>query len=80
MKRCQVITVRMVIWRRRLAAMAPCRRFTRNRQRHEYRHRILHHQYLRKQKEDAGKKPIIAARKRVSNWRPKVFVVPVSRG
>lgn len=63
-------------WRRRCAAVAPIRTLPDFIERHEYEGDSSTLTYLRKQPIDAGKKAIIAKRKGVKNWRPKVLSFP----
>lgn len=63
-------------WRRRLAATAPVKTLSTIITRHEYVADSSTTSYKRKQPEDAGKKLIIARRRLVKNWRPKVLSFP----
>lgn len=61
-------------WRRRCAETAPVRLLEDELVRHEYQGDSSTTRYKRKQPEDAGKKAIIARRKR--GWRPKTLSFP----
>lgn len=63
-------------WRRRCAAVCPIRTLESVLVRHEHEGDSSTLTYLRKQPIDAGKKAIIAKRKGVKNWRPKVLSFP----
>ncbi len=63
-------------WRRRLAATAKVQTLTTAVVRHEYVADSSTTRYKRKQPEDAGKKAIMAKRRLVKNWRPKVLSFP----
>jgi hypothetical protein len=63
-------------WRRRCAALCPIRTLESVLVRHEHEGDSSTVTYQRKQPIDAGKKPIIARRKAVKDWRPKVLSFP----
>lgn len=63
-------------WRRRLAATAPVRTLSTEITRYEFVDDSSTSAYKRKQPQDAGKKAIIAKRRFVKNWRPKVLSFP----
>lgn len=63
-------------WRRRCSATAKILTLNTWLRRHEHEGDSSTIRYLRKQPEDARKKPLLEARKRVKSWRPKVLSFP----
>lgn len=63
-------------WRRRCAETAPIGTLHEELVRYEHIEDSSTSRYLRKQPEDARKKPILALRKRDKNWKPKTLSFP----
>lgn len=63
-------------WRRRCAATAPIATLHEELVRYEHQDDSSTVKYLRKQPQDARKKPILQLRKNVPNWRPKTLSFP----
>jgi len=63
-------------WRRRCAATAKVKTLSEALERHEHVGDSSTTKYLRKQKEDAGKKAVVAARRMQRDWKPLVLSFP----